>query len=272
MRALQQLGVSAARACLLVGFTRSNLYYRRKPKDDAALQARLQDLAARRPRWGWRRLLILLQRERVEAGEHRVRRVYRELGLQVRARKKRKVRYVRGNTIAPVSAPNERWSLDFMHDTLASGRRLRTLMVIDDFTRECLAIEIERGFSSRRVIRALEVIAFARQLPKTLRFDNGAELTSRAMLRWGAENAIDLHFIDPGKPVQNAHIESFNGRARDEFLNLHSFLTLDQARDAAAAWLIDYNEIRPHSSIGNRTPKEFADSLQISQPSQLSAA
>jgi putative transposase len=244
VRALQQLGVSAARACLLVGFTRSNLYYRRKPKDDAALQARLQDLAAKRPRWGWRRLLILLERERVEAGEHRVRRVYRELGLQVRARKKRKVRYVRGNTIAPVSAPNERWSLDFMHDTLASGRRLRTLMVIDDFTRECLAIEIERGFSSRRVIRALEAIAFARH----------------------------LHFIDPGKPVQNAHIESFNGRARDEFLNLHSFLTLDQARESAAAWLIDYNEIRPHSSIGNRTPKEFADSLQISQPSQPSAA
>lgn len=255
-----------------MGFNRSNLYYRRKPKDDAPLKARLQELAAQRPRWGWRRLAILLKREQMETGEHRLRRVYRELGLQVRPRKKRKVRYVRGNTIAPVSAPNQRWSLDFMHDTLASGRRLRTLMVIDDFTRECLAIEIERGFSSRRVIRALEAIAFSRGLPKTLRFDNGAELTSRAMLRWGAEHAIDLHFIDPGKPVQNAHIESFNGKARDEFLNLHSFLTLDQAREAAAEWLIDYNEIRPHSSIGNRTPKEFAEHFAINQSSQLSAA
>ena len=141
-------------------------------------------------------------------------------------------------------------------------------MVIDD----CLATEIERGFSSRRVIRTLEAIAFARGLPKTLRFDNGAELTSRAMLRWGAENAVDLHFIDPGKPVQNSHIESFNGRARDEFLSLHSFLMLDQAREAAAAWLIEYNEIRPHSLIGNRTPKEFADDFEINQPSQLSAA
>ena len=172
MRALQQRGISAIRACSLIGFTRSNLYYHRKPKDDEHLKARLEDLAAKRPRWGWRRLRILLQREKVQAGEHRLRRVYRELGLQVRPRKKRKVRYVRGNAIAQVLAPNERWSLDFMHDTLASGRRLRTLMVIDDFTRECLAIEVERGFSSRRVIRALEAIAFERGLPKTLRFDN----------------------------------------------------------------------------------------------------
>jgi putative transposase len=127
------------------------------------------------------------------------------------------VRYVRGNTIAPVTGPNQRWSLDFMHDTFASGRVLRALTIIDDFTRECLAIEVERGFSSRRVIRELEAIAFERGLPKTLRFDNGAELTSHAMLRWGAEKHVELHFIDPGKPVQNAHIESFNGRARDEF-------------------------------------------------------
>lgn len=272
MRALQASGVSAVRACALVGYTRSNLYYHRKSKDDELLKERLQELAAARPRWGWRRLQILLQRERVQAGEHRIRRVYRQLGLQVRPRKKRKVRYVRGNAIAPVLAPNERWSLDFMHDTLASGRRLRTLMIIDDFTRECLAIEIERGFSSRRVMRTLEAIAFERGLPKTLRFDNGAELTSHAMLRWGAEKQIDLHFIDPGKPVQNAHIESFNGKARDEFLNLHSFLTLDQAREAAADWLVDYNEVRPHSSIGNRTPKEFAENFAINYSSQLSAA
>jgi len=272
VRALQTSGVSASRACELIGYTRSNLYYCRQPKDDGLLKGRLQELAAERPRWGWRRLLILLRRERVSAGEHRMRRVYRELGLQVRPRKKRKVRYVRGNAITPVNGPNQRWSLDFMHDTLASGRTLRTLMIIDDFTRECLAIEVERGFSSRRVIRVLEAIAFERGLPKTLRFDNGAELTSHAMLRWGAEKQLELHFIDPGKPVQNAHIESFNGRARDEFLNLHSFLTLAQAREAAVDWMIDYNEVRPHSSISYRTPKEFAAEFATNNPSQLSAA
>jgi putative transposase len=271
VRALQAQGVSAARACSLVGYTRSNLYYRRKPNDEAATKARLSELAAQRPRWGWRRLLILLRREHVTIGEHIFRRLCRELGLQVPARKKRHVRYVRGNAIAPVGAENERWSLDFMHDTLASGRRIRTLMVIDDFTRECLGFEVERGFSSRRVIAALEAIAFERGLPRVLRFDNGAELTSRAMLRWGAENAIELHFIDPGKPTQNAHVEWFNGKARDEFLNLHSFLTIDQARDAAAAWRIDYNEVRPHSALGNLTPTEFAKTF-TNQASQLSAA
>lgn len=271
MRALQATGVSAVRSCALIGYHRSNLYYRRKRKADEGLQARLQELAAQRPRWGWRRLLILARRDRITVGEYHFRRIYRALGLHVRPRKKRKVRYVRGNAIAPVSAPNQRWSLDFMHDTLASGRRLRVLMVIDDYTRECLATEIERGFSSRRVISVLERIAYLRGLPQTLRFDNGAELTSHAMLRWGAERGVDLHFIDPGKPIQNAHVESYNGRARDEFLNLHMFLTLDQARAAADAWLIDYNEIRPHSSLGNRTPKEFSDTLATNQTSQLIA-
>ena len=270
MRALQTRGLSLVRSCALIGYTRSNLYYRPKLKADDPLSTRLQELAERRPRWGWRRLLILLRREQA-IGEYRFRRIYCRLGLQVRPRKKRKVRYVRGSAIAPVHAPNERWSLDFMHDALASGRRLRVLMIIDDYTRECLATEIERGFSSRRVISVLERIGCVRRLPRTLRFDNGAELTSHAMLRWGAERGIDLHFIDPGKPIQNAQVESYNGRARDEFLNLHTFLTLDQARAAAAAWLIDYNEIRPHSSLDNRTPKEFADTLSTNPPSQLIA-
>jgi len=272
VRALQGHGVSAVRSCALIGYTRSNLYYRRKPATDEPLRARVQELAAQRPRWGWRRLLILLRRERAVIGEYRFRRIYRALGLQVRPRKKRKVRYVRGNTVAPVNAPNQRWSLDFMHDTLASGRCLRVLMIVDDFTRECLATEIERAFSSHRVIAVLERIALTRGFPQTLRFDNGAELTSHAMLRWGAERGIELHFIDPGKPVQNAHVESLNGRTRDEFLNLHTFVTPDQARDAAATWLLDYNEVRPHSSLGDRTPKEFADTITTIKLSQESAA
>jgi len=268
VRALQARGLSAARSCVLVGYTRSNLYYRRKPVPDEPLRRRIEELAAQRPRWGWRRLLILLRRERAAIGECRFRRIYRALGLQVRPRKKRKVRYVRGNAVAPVHAPNQRWSLDFMHDTLASGRRLRVLMIVDDFTRECLATEIERAFSSSRVIAVLERVGLTRGFPQMLRFDNGAELTSHAMLRWGAQRGIELHFIEPGKPIQNAHVESLNGRTRDEFLNLHIFLTLDQARDAAAAWLLDYNEVRPHSSLGDRTPKEFADTITTLKPSQ----
>ncbi|MGI8567621.1 MAG: IS3 family transposase [Methylocella sp.] len=267
---MQVKGISAQRSCALIGYTRSSLYYRRKPVCDDPLGGRLQELATQRPRWGWRRLLTLMRREKASIGEYRFRRIYRSLALQVRARRKRKVRYVRGNAIAPVNAPNQRWSLDFMHDTLASGRRLRVLTIIDDFTRECLATEIERSFSSRRVIAVLERIAIMRGLPKTLRFDNGAELTSHEMLRWGAERAIDLHFIDPGKPIQNAHVESFNGKARDEFLNLHCFLTLDAARRAADAWLIDYNEVRPHCSLGNLTPHEFQ--LRLSPLSTTSTA
>ncbi|HET9343876.1 MAG TPA: IS3 family transposase [Candidatus Eremiobacteraceae bacterium] len=271
MRALQTRGISALRACTLAGYARSNLYYRRKPRADEPIASRLQELATQRPRWGWRRLLIVLRREYDGVGEYRFRRIYRGLGLQVRPRKKRKVRYVRGNAIAPVHAPNERWSLDYMHDTLASGRRLRVLVIVDDYTRECLATEVERGFDSRRVIAVLERIGFVRGLPRTLRFDNGAELTSHTMLSWGAEQRIELHFIDPGKPIRNAHVESLNGKARDEFLNIHSFLTLDQARNAAAELLTDYNEVRPNSSLRGRTPKEFADTLLIN-PSQEPAA
>lgn len=273
MRALQAKKIPVVRACELIGYTRSNLYYRRKERDDETLKARMNDLAAQRPRWGWRRLLILVHREQINVGERRFRRIYRELGLKVRPRRKRHVRYVRGNKVLPVNAPNERWSLDFMHDTLANGRKIRTLMVIDDFTRECLAIAVATSFSSKGVIRILESIEFDNGvLPQTLRFDNGPELSSRAMLLWGAQRSINLHFIDPGKPTQNAHVESFNGRARDELLNMHCFLTIDSAREAAETWRVDYNEVRPHSSLENLTPKEFIQALKITQPSQLAAA
>lgn len=273
MRALQTRKISLVRACELIGYTRSNLYYRRREHADEALKARLNELAAQRPRWGWRRLLIMIRRDKINIGERRFRRIYGELGLKVRPRRKRHVRYVRGNRVTPVHVPHERWSLDFMHDTLAAGRKIRTLMVIDDFTRECLAVAVAPSFSSKAVIRILEAIEFnTGVLPTTLRFDNGPEFSSRAMLLWGAQRNINLHFIDPGKPTQNGHIESFNGKARDEFLNLHCFLTIDQARDAAEQWRVDYNEVRPHSSLGNLTPKEFIESLQINQPSQLAAA
>jgi putative transposase len=173
VRALEERGISIVRACQLAGYNRSNLYYRRKPHDDPALKSRMHELAQERPRWGWRRLFIVMRRrEGHDVGETRFLRIYRDLRLQVRARKKRKVNYVRGVLIAPVSAANERWSLDFMHDRLANDRQFRALTVGDDFTKECLALEIAHSQGSADVIRVFEAIAFERGLPKAIRFDN----------------------------------------------------------------------------------------------------
>ena len=232
----------------------------------------MRELAAQRPRWGWRRLKVMFRREGIEIGYDRFLRIYRANGLQVRPRKKRKVTYVRGSAIPAVTRPNERWSIDFMHDRLANGRTIRTLNIVDDFTRECLAIRVAYSLGSADVIREFEDIAFERPLPGTIRFDNGSEFTSLAMLRWSAERNVQLHFIDPGKPTQNAKIESLNGKIRDELLNMHTFTTIFEARRAAAEFRDDYNDVRPHSALGMLTPREFAERNQNNPPSQLSAA
>jgi putative transposase len=260
------------RACDLMGYTRSNLYYRRKSPNDELIAAPLGALAQERPRWGWRRLLIMIRRGGVCVGETRFRRIYRALALQVRPRRKRKVNYVRGNSIEATTRPNERWSIDFIHDRIENGRSIRALVIVDDFTRECLAIRVDYSLGSADVIREFETISFERSLPKTIRFDNGSEFTSNAMLRWGAEQKIDLHFIQPGKPTQNGNVESLNGRIRDELFNMHRFTSIFEARRRTEAWRVDYNDVRPHSAIGYRTPKEFAEAFKTTQPSQLSAA
>lgn len=272
MRALQADGVSQRRACNLVDCTRSTLHYRKRRPDDEPIAVRMRELAAERPRWGWRRLKVLFKREGIAIGYDRFLRIYRANGLQVRPRRKRKVNYVRGNVVPAVTRPNERWSIDFMHDRLANGRKVRTLNIVDDFTRECLALRIAYSFGSADVIREFEDIAFERGLPEMVRFDNGSEFTSLAMLRWSAERKIQMHFIAPGKPTQNANIESLNGKIRDELLNMHSFTTIFEARRSADAWRADYNDVRPHSALDLQTPREFADRFKINHPSQLSAA
>jgi len=272
VRALQADGLTQRQACRLVDCTRSTLHYRSKRPSDEPIAVRMRELAAERPRWGWRRLKILFEREGIVAGYDRFLRIYRANALQVRPRRKRKVAYVRGNVLAAATRPNERWSIDFMHDRLIGGRTIRTLNVVDDFTRECLALRIGHSFGSADVIRAFEDIAFDRGLPAMVRFDNGSEFTSHAMLRWGAERRVALHFIAPGKPTQNANIESLNGKIRDELLNVHSFVSLFEARQIAEDWLQDYNAVRPHSALGYLTPKAFADRFKINPPSQLSAA
>jgi len=246
--------------------------YVRIPKDDAALRRRLEELAAERRRFGFRRLAVLLRREGLVVNIKRVLRVYREANLQVRKRMKRRVALGRGDPAPRLWGMNERWSLDFVHDTLEGGRRIRTLNIVDDYTRECLAIEVDTSISGHRVARVLDAIAGVRGYPTTIVMDNGTELTSLAMLSWARDRKVRLHFIQPGKPTQNAFIESFNGRFRDECLNEQQFSTLTEARSIIEAWRVDYNTYRPHRALQDQAPEEFARGLQIRLPLPLSMA
>jgi putative transposase len=227
-------------------------------RDDAPLRTALRAVAQLRPRFGYRRLHVLLQRDGWRCNHKRVYRLYREERLAVRRRRRRK--FAAGcRIVMPVPIrPHERWSMDFMGDTLANGRTFRTFNLVDDGSRECLAIEVDHGLSGQRVARILDRVAATRPLPKQIVVDNGPEFTSRVLDAWAYQNGVELHFIRPGKPVDNAFIESFNGKFRDECLNQHWFLDLDDARMKIEAWRIDYNEVRPHSALGNRTPTEYA--------------
>lgn len=256
---IDQRGYSERRACALIACPRSTAQYRLRRTDDPRLLDLIRQLVEENRRAGYRKLHFILERDHAIALNHkRFYRMYRAAGLQVRARKKRHARYIRGTPAPAVTRPNERWSMDFVHDTLANGRKIRLFTIIDDFTSESLAIEIDSSLPTRRVIRTIESIAEARGFPETLKFDNGPEFSSLAMLRWGAERDIKLHFIAPGKPTQNGKIESFNGRLRDELLNEHWFLTLDQMRATVESWRVRYNTHRPHGSLNYLTPAEFA--------------
>lgn len=257
--AQEQLGFSQRRACRLVGGARSTIrYQRRRRGDDEALRSRLCELAVQRPRFGYRRLHILLRREGIVVNHKRIERLYREEGLAVRCRKRKSpARIWRGRPPAPARA-NEQWALDFLEDSLASGRKIRLLSVIDVFTREALALEVDTSLPGSAVVRVLARLGVQRPLPRQLVLDNGPELISRVLEAWAHERAVALHFIDPGKPIQNAHCESFHGRLRDECLNEHWFLGLADARQIVEAWRQDYNRDRPHSALGYQTPVEFA--------------
>jgi putative transposase len=232
--------------------------YQGKPRpDDTELRRRLRSLATERPRFGYRRLHALLQREGHQVNHKRVHRVYREEGLVVRRRKRKRVAQRRGPFPIIALVPNECWCLDFMSDALATGRRFRTLGVIDTCTREALAIEVDTSLPSARVVRVLDQLITSRGRPTEIVLDNGPELISRVLDQWAADQGIRLGFIDPGKPEQNAVMESFNGRFRDECLNSHWFTSLADARQIIEAWRLDYNHVRPHSSLGYHTPQEM---------------
>jgi len=246
--------MSERRACLLLGADRSTVRYRSIRPDDGTLRARLRSLARERRRFGYRRLGLLLAREGLRPNHKKLRRLYREERLQVRRRGGRKRAIGTRAPMAVPDGPNQRWSLDFASDTLADGRRFRILCVVDDFSRECLALVADTSLSGRRVARELDAGAGARGLPLTVVSDNGTELTSVAILRWSQDRSVGWHYIAPGKPQQNAFAESFIGRLRDECLNETVFTSLRHARAVLASWQRDYNEVRPHSALNGQTP------------------
>jgi putative transposase len=255
------LEMSERRACSLVAADRTMIRYRSRRPPETELRARLRELANQRHRFGYRRLFILLRAEGEPSGINRIYRLYREEGLAVRKRRSRRKAIGTRASILVEARPNVRWSLDFVHDQLAGGRRFRILNIVDDVTRECLAAIPDTSISGRRVARELTALIEGRGKPQMIVSDNGTEFTSNAVLRWSKEHRIEWHYIAPGKPMQNGYIESFNGKMRDELLNESLFLNLDQARQIVAAWVADYNTRRPHSSLGYRTPTAYADHL-----------
>lgn len=239
---------------MVIGADRSSIRYRHRRDEDNGIRERLKALAAERRRFGWRRLKVLLEREGIGMNHKKLRRLYREERLQVRRRGGRKRAVGTRSPMALPQAPNQRWSLDFVSDTLTDGRRFRILVVVDDFSRECLCLAADTSISGARVARELGAIVAHRGKPMLCVSDNGTELTSMAMLRWCQERQVGWHYIAPGKPQQNAFAESFIGRLRDECLNETLFTSLPQARAVLAAWQRDYNEVRPHSAHGGQAP------------------
>jgi putative transposase len=254
-----QLGVT--RACGLIGISRSLYRYESTRPDDKKLAERLTTLAGQKRRYGYRRLHVLLRREGWLINRKRTYRVYHAAGLMVRRRKRKRIAGVERQVKVVALAPNQSWSMDFVSDGFVDGRRLRCLNIVDDFTKECLAIEVDTSLPGRRVVSVLERLAQSRGLPQSVTVDNGPEFVSKALDEWTYRQQLQLRFIEPGKPQQNAYIESFNGKFRDECLNEHWFLSMRHARQVIAAWRQEYNDERPHSSLGYLTPNRFAESF-----------
>ena len=262
-RVCERYGLSERRACQLVGIGRSTLRYCPRPRtDDAPLRQRLHELAAARPRFGYRRLYVMLRREGVIINHKRVERLYREEGLAVRRRKRKRVARDGRGRAAPPTRPNQQWGVDFVSDVLTWGRRIRLFTVVDVFTREALAIEVDTSLPGGRVVRVLERLVAERGVPDEIILDNGPELAGKAVDQWAYERGVQLRFIEPGKPIQNAFVESFQGRLRDECLDRHWFVSLRDARHTVEAWRQDYNRARPHSALGYRPPEEFRQAFE----------
>lgn len=255
--------LSQRRACRLVAADRSTMRYQSHPTPPPlVIQERLVALAALRPRFGYRRLGVLLRREGHVVNHKRVYRLYCAAGLALRRkRRKRVASAARVVSPAPTCA-NQGWAMDFVHDTLASGRRIRMLTLVDVFTRESPTIVVDTSLSGRRVVRELERLCEQRGVPTRITVDNGPEFAGKALDTWAYARGVQLQFIEPGKPMQNGYIESFNGRLRDECLNQHWFRSLEDARETIEAWRVDYNDQRPHSALRQHTPTSYAQMME----------
>lgn len=262
-------GLSERRACQLANLHRSVFQYEKEDGGDEALRRRLRELANERRRFGYRRLHILLQREGVEVNHKKLFRLYREERLTVHKRGGRKRALGTRRPILLPDRANQRWSLDFVSDALSDGQRFRVLCIVDDCTREALATVVDRSMSGRRMTRELDALIRRRGQPDLIVSDNGTEMTSHAVLRWCQDTGAGWHYIAPGKPMQNAFVESFNGRLRDECLNENLFGNLAEARRIIETWRIDYNINRPHTSLNGQTPTEFAQRLRSTRPASL---
>ena len=258
--------VSARRACRLIGLSRSRWQYRPRRGDDRLLRERLRALAAERPRWGYQQLHTVLRREGHVVNHKKVLRLYREEGLAVARRRRKKQVAIARVPLPTPSTRTERWSMDFVSDALADGRPFRCLTIIDDFTRECPALEVGHSLTAWRVIDVLERLATQRGLPRSIVLDNGPEFAGKALDLWAHQHGVALQFIRPGKPVENAFVESFNGKFRDECLSVSWFTSLADAQRAIEAWRQDYNECRPHTALARRTPAEFTRMITSTNP------
>jgi putative transposase len=260
--------LSERTACKLLGVERSSYRYEPRPDRNAELREELLTLARQKPRYGYRRLHVLLERRGHAVNVKRVYRLYVEEGLMVR--RKRRKRLVRERAAEPrLTGPDQEWAMDFIVDGLATGRMVRILSVVDAYTRECLALEADTSLGSGRVTRVLDRLIEERGRPEALRSDNGPEFTSRRMLGWAEDHKVELVNIQPGKPQQNGHVESFHGRLRDECLNVSWFRTLNDVRYTLASWRREYNTERPHSSLDYRTPHEFRQNCEGSRAMAL---
>ena len=246
------------RACGLVQISRSLYRYRSRRPACADLRERICEIAAAKRRYGYRRVHIMLRREGWAVNRKLTYRLYREAGLAVRRRKRKRIGPFERSPLPKPDAANQSWSMDFVSDGLADGRRLRCLTIVDDCTRECVAIEVDTSITGTRVRTVLERLADLRGLPRSITVDHGPEFEGQVLDAWAYERCVHLSFIRPGKPNENAYIESFNGKFRDECLNEHWFITMAQARRTIESWRIEYNTERPHSSLGDMTPEEFA--------------
>jgi putative transposase len=266
---VSSFGLSFRRACRITGWNRSSLQYLPTGRDDTLLRQRLRDWAVRKPKWGSPILHDLLKSEGLVINHKRTERIYREEGLSLRRKRRRKLPALARVPLPRPDLPNQRWSMDFIHDQLSNGRRFRCLIIVDDFTRQCLALHVDTSIGGAGVVSVLQNLARSRGLPQVITADNGPEFTGKALHVWAQNAGVTLHHIQPGRPMQNGFAESFNGTFRQDCLDLHWFSSIDEARLLIEHWRInDYNQIRPHSSIGRVPPDTFALPFLTSPPNQ----